>query len=43
MSRILVVDDEKNIRNALKEFLTGKGYEVRSAANKDVQHRVTSF
>lgn len=29
---VLVVDDEESIRNALKRFLTGRGYEVMTAA-----------
>jgi putative nucleotidyltransferase with HDIG domain len=29
---VLVVDDEDSIRNALKRFLTGRGYEVQTAA-----------
>ena len=31
MRRILIIDDEKNIRNLLTEFLEGQGYEVASA------------
>ena len=33
MYRILVCDDEKDIRNALRIFLTGEGYEVIEAEN----------
>ena len=33
MERILVVDDEREICSALKEFLELKGYEVRTATN----------
>ena len=29
---VLVVDDEEGIRNALKRFLSGRGYEVALAA-----------
>ena len=32
---VLVVDDEDGIRNALKRFLTGQGYEVALAATGD--------
>ncbi|NQT32351.1 MAG: response regulator, partial [Candidatus Omnitrophica bacterium] len=31
MGKILVVDDEKEIRNMLKEFLTRKNYQVALA------------
>ncbi|HTL06147.1 MAG TPA: response regulator, partial [Gemmatimonadales bacterium] len=31
-SAILIVDDEEAVRNALKRFLGGKGYEVLTAA-----------
>jgi DNA-binding response OmpR family regulator len=33
MARVLVVDDEPNAVELLQEFLTGKGYEVITAAN----------
>ncbi|MDR0319887.1 MAG: sigma-54 dependent transcriptional regulator [Treponema sp.] len=33
--RLLVIDDEKNIRNGLAEFLQGDGYEVVCAENGD--------
>lgn len=32
---LLIVDDEAAVRNALQRFLTGKGYEVLTAANAD--------
>ena len=35
MPRILVVDDEKNIRRALTLVLEGEGYEVRAAATAE--------
>src|SRR5712691_2587212 len=31
--KILVVDDEREVRLVIQEFLTGKGYEVRVASN----------
>ncbi|HLF50458.1 MAG TPA: response regulator [Methylomirabilota bacterium] len=31
--KILVVDDEREVRLVIQEFLTGKGYEVRVAGN----------
>ena len=31
--KVLVVDDESQIRNLLKEFLTNEGYEVTLASN----------
>ncbi|MCR5546529.1 MAG: response regulator, partial [Lachnospiraceae bacterium] len=33
MNKILVCDDEKDIVNALKIYLTGEGYEVVEAFN----------
>ena len=33
--RILVVDDEADIRNLINIFLRGKGYEVTTASNGD--------
>jgi CheY-like chemotaxis protein len=33
MARVLVVDDEPDAVELLQEFLTGKGYEVITAAN----------
>ncbi len=33
MARVLVVDDEPDAVELLQEFLTGKGYEVLTAAN----------
>lgn len=33
MKKILIVDDEKNIREALREFLTAEGYQVALAEN----------
>jgi DNA-binding NtrC family response regulator len=33
MQRILVIDDEPSIRELLKDFLTGKGFEVVTASN----------
>jgi two-component system, NtrC family, response regulator AtoC len=33
MSGVLVVDDESSVREILAEFLTLKGYEVKSASN----------
>ncbi|MFN9321051.1 MAG: sigma-54-dependent transcriptional regulator [Chitinophagales bacterium] len=33
MARILVIDDEKSIRNSLKEILEFEGYDVHSAGN----------
>jgi two-component system nitrogen regulation response regulator NtrX len=33
MARILVIDDEKSIRNSLKEILEFEGYDVHSAEN----------
>jgi DNA-binding response OmpR family regulator len=33
MSRVLIVDDEPNVRELLVEFLMAKGYEVLTAAN----------
>ncbi len=35
MKKILVVDDERPIREMLKKFLTKKGYEVYEADNAD--------
>ncbi len=35
MARILVVDDEKCIRNTLREFLCDAGFEVHTAADAD--------
>jgi DNA-binding response OmpR family regulator len=33
MPRVLVVDDEPDARDLLREFLAGKGYEVLTASN----------
>lgn len=33
MTKLLVVDDEKNLRDLYEEELTGDGYEVLTAAN----------
>lgn len=40
MKKILVVDDEKPIREMLRKFLTKKGYEVFDADNGDDAVRV---
>ena len=33
VSKILVVDDEPEVRKLMEHFLTGRGYQVRLAAN----------
>ncbi|MBI5873666.1 MAG: response regulator [Candidatus Omnitrophica bacterium] len=40
MKKILVVDDEKPIREMLKKFLTKKGYEVYDADNGEDAIRI---
>ena len=35
MVKIIVIDDEEDIRNVLKEVLTRAGYEVNTAGNSD--------
>jgi two-component system C4-dicarboxylate transport response regulator DctD len=35
MSRILVVDDEKDVRDVLQRFFADKGYEVLTCASAD--------
>ncbi len=35
MAEILVVDDDRNLRETLRELLEGAGYQVRTAANSD--------
>lgn len=40
MKKILVVDDEKPIREMLKRFLVKKGYEVHDADNGDDALRI---
>ena len=42
MNRILIVDDEKNIRRTLSEFLRGAGYEAAEAEDADVALRLLS-
>lgn len=36
MSRIIVIDDEEDIRNVLKEVLERAGYDVETAENSDM-------
>ena len=48
MNRILIVDDEKSIREAVKEYAEFSGFEVIQAqdgveAVEKVRHRITSY
>jgi two-component system, NtrC family, nitrogen regulation response regulator NtrX len=40
MARILVIDDEKSVRNALKEILEFEKYEVDTAEDGEMGHRM---